>query len=211
MMATATQWTPHGNLPLPPRADNDNVPMIGLTGKRNVGKSTVARLLVDEYGFVGVHAFEAGKRAAKAWFNALGMPGAEMVYGALKDVPCDGLPDGVPPRYFLERFGKFMGVNMGVDWTLGAEITRARSLGKPIVVESLVYEAQWFKMHGGVVWRIERPGHDGPAGVESDAVQAAIDADVTIVAHDLDQLRRLVEAEMDSYALTGAEINGVAG
>lgn len=23
-MTTATQWTPHGNLPLPPRADNDN-------------------------------------------------------------------------------------------------------------------------------------------------------------------------------------------
>lgn len=171
--------------------DNHHPPMIGLTGMRNVGKSTVANLLVEEFGFEKVHAFEAGKRAAETWFNCMGLPGAEMVYGDLKDRPHPGLPGGVAPRYFLERFGEFMGVQMGLQWTLAMEIavTRRRSPRAPIVVESVVYEAGWFRAQGGLVVRLERPWHVGPVGVASDAAQAAIAADVTISASTLDELR----------------------
>lgn len=174
-----------------PPAANDNVPMIGLTGKRNVGKSTVARLLTEEYGFVGVHAFEGGKRAAKAWFDYFGLDGERMVYGDLKDVPCPDLPHGHAPRYFLERFGQFMGADLGVPWTLEIEVSRAQKLwpGRPIVVESLVYEAPWFKARGGRVWRLERPGHTGPTGIESDAVQALVVEDVAIRATTAEELR----------------------
>lgn len=182
---------------------NDNNPplLIGLTGLRNVGKSTVASLLEKEFGFRKVHAFWSGKEAVKEWFIAVGFDADdawEMVYGDLKDVPCDRLPDGVAPRFFLEKFGHFMGQAMGVAWTLGIEIANMRRLapGRPIVVESLVYEAPWFKAQGGVVWRLERPGHVGPAGVESDNVQALIEADVTIAARSLDSLRMLVREEM---------------
>lgn len=190
-MTTTQAWTPFGHMPL---ANNDNRGplMIGLTGKRNVGKSTVAEYLETEFGFTRIHAFEAGKRAAAAWFDAMDLPGDEMVYGALKDVPCASLPDGVAPRYFLERFGQFMGVQMGLPWTLGMEVAAARRQAPraPIVVESVVYEAPWFKEQGGLVVRLERPGHEGPAGVESDAVQAAVAADVTIAAVSVDDLLR---------------------
>lgn len=176
---------------------NDNTPhaarplMIGLTGLRNVGKSTVANLLEEEFGFEKVHAFASGKEAAERWFDVIGGDGWRMVYGDLKDQPSEHLPGGVAPRFFLEKFGHFMGEAMGVDWTLGLEIAlaRRRNLRAPIVVESLVYEAPWFKKHGGVVIRLERPGHNGPAGVESDSVQALIEADATISATSADELR----------------------
>lgn len=194
MTAAAQLYTPWG-----PQAANDNRPqphgkpiMIGLTGLRNVGKSTVANLLTAEYGFTSIHAFAAGKEAAKEYFIAIGFDADdawEMVYGDLKDVPNDGLPGGVAPRFFLEKFGHFMGHTLGIEWTLGQELRIARKRSRRIVVESLVYEAGWFKAQGGVVVRLERPGHIGPSGVESDAVQALVAADVVVSATSLVELK----------------------
>lgn len=191
-------FTPWGDITSIPPAANDNIPrpltrptMIGLTGKRNVGKSTVARLLVKEFAFTRCHAFDAGKEAAVTYFYEIGCEEPwEMVHGDLKDVPCEDLPGGVAPRYFLEKFGHFCGVTLGVEWTLGMEVQKARrrNPGRKIVVESLVYEAPWFRAQGGLVVRLERPGHVGPVGVESDAVQALVAADVTIAAGSVEEL-----------------------
>lgn len=205
-----TAWTPFGPQPLEPcrahSAANDNrpAPLIGLTGKRNVGKTTVADLLEEEFGFSRAHAFDGGKEASRAYFEHITGDfeiADRMVWGDLKDQPSAYLPGNVAPRYFLERFGHFMGADMGVEWTLAMEIGRLRRLSPrtPIVVESLVYEAPWFKAQGGFVVRVERPGHDGPAGVESDAVQAAVAADATISATTLPELRGQVRRLMGRY------------
>ena len=94
-------------LPRAPRAPlNDNRPatsglLIGLTGLRNVGKSTVADLLVEEFGFVKVHAFDGGKYAAREWFRYVTDDedvADRMVFGDLKDKPSRYLPGGVAPR-----------------------------------------------------------------------------------------------------------------
>ncbi len=183
-------------------AANDNLPpvwertkplMIGITGKRNVGKSTVATLLEERYGFARAHAFDGGKEAARAFFEHITGNfeiADSMVYGRLKDTPSTYLPGNVAPRYFLEKFGHFMGQTMGVEWTLAMEIGRLRRISPraPIVVESLVYEAPWFIRQGGFVLRLERPDHEGPAGVESDSVQAGIAADYIIRASSVAEL-----------------------
>lgn len=198
-----TLYSPWGNLP-----DNDNARplLIGLTGLRNVGKSTVAEYLEARYAFERVHAFEAGKIAAEAWFDAFDLDGHEMVYGNLKDVPCAELPGGVAPRYFLERFGEFMGAQMGVEWTLAMEIAavRRRAPRAPIVVESVVYEAPWFKAQGGLVVRLVRPWHEGPAGIESDSAQATIAADAVISATTVEDLLRQAAGIVDGSLFVDA-------
>ncbi len=190
-------YTPWGYQPA-----NNNLPsqsrnplMVGLTGKRNVGKSTAANIL-EAHGFNRIHAFDAGKEAAETYFSYVTgccSRASEMVYGELKDVLCADLPGGVAPRFFLEKFGRFMGVEMGIDWTLAMEIAvaRRREPTAPIVVESVVYEADWFKAQGGVIIRIERPGFDGPK-VDSDADQALIKADRVISATTVEELQRKI-------------------
>ncbi|TFE99588.1 hypothetical protein B5M44_03925 [Shinella sumterensis] len=178
--------------------DNHRPLLLGITGKRNVGKSTVATLLEERYGFARAHAFDGGKEAALYYFaHVTGdiILAERMVYGELKDVPSSHLPGNVAPRFFLEKFGHFMGVTMGVEWTLAMEIARIRreSPRAPIVVESLVYEAPWFKAQGGVVLRLERPDFEGPEGIESDSVQALVEADHTIIAATVQDLERETE------------------
>lgn len=173
-------------------------PLIGLTGKRGVGKSTAAGHLVDVYGFTRAHPLAGGKEAAASYFRHLGagmIDADRMVHGAQRDQPSPLLPGNATPRYFLERFGRFMGDTLGPDWTIGAEIARHRRVNPacPLVVESVVYEAAVIRAHGGVIVRIERPGHAGPEGIESDAAQATIEADATIVnSGDLAQLRSAI-------------------
>ncbi len=164
----------------------DRPALIGLTGLRGAGKTSAAQHLVDRYGFERVHAFGGGKEMCKTLFVRHGADpviASRMVNGDLRDEPADILPDRATPRLFMERLGRFMGVDMGPKWTLGAEITRAwrRHPGCPLVVESVVYEADVIRAHGGTILRVIRPGHTGPAGVETDAAQAAIDVDGVIV------------------------------
>jgi hypothetical protein len=185
-----------------------NAPLlIGITGKRNVGKSTVATLLESRFGFERAHAFEGGKLAAETYFAHITGDAdiaRRMVYGDLKDQPSPYLPGSVAPRYFLERFGHFMGDDLGVEWTLAMEIARIRRAtpNAPIVVESLVYEAPWFKAHGGTVLRLVRPDFEGPAGIASDGVQASIVADYYIAASSVEDLEE--ETLKMMARLTGA-------
>ena len=159
--------------------------IIGLTGRRSVGKSEIARYLQETYGFRRVHPFDGGKAACRAYFEHLGVtPGVawRMTDGDLKDVPADILPRRVndhgetsdthyDPRYFMEVFGAFMGREMGNDWTIGREIERARRLAPDngIVIESIVYEVDFLRSIGGSVVMVDRPNDPGVSGVKTDA------------------------------------------
>lgn len=168
--------------------------LIGLTGKRHVGKTTAANILVDN-GFRRIHAFDGGKAACRGYFEHLGADpetARRMTDGDLKDAPSDLLPGRATPRDFMEPFGRWMGVDMGVPWTLGAEIKRAMAMapGAPLVAESMVYEADYFREAGGVIIRIVRPGSVGPEGASTDAFQATIDAEHTVINDgSVDELR----------------------
>lgn len=157
--------------------------LVGLTGRRNVGKTTAANILVEEYNFDRAHPFDGGKEMCVTYYERLGIEKAialRMVNGDLKDTPNPLMPGGVSSRYLMERFGKFMGVSMGYDWTLGVEIKRLRQLKKNIIVESIVYEADYLKQQGGVIIRLERDGVSVEGG-ESDSFQANVKEDFTVL------------------------------
>lgn len=159
--------------------------IIGFTGRRGAGKSEAAAAL-ERAGFIRAHAFGGGKAATEAYFRHIGASPAqarEMVHGALRDVPSSLLPKQQTPRYFMERFGHWMGTGLGADWTLGAELARIGRdhAGRSVVCESVVYEADVLRAAGGKIVRIVRPGHKGPEGMKTDEAEARIEADITIV------------------------------
>lgn len=181
------------------RLKEEGVILLGLTGRRHQGKSTVADWLVKEYGFVKAHAFDGGKKMTVTYFEYItgsAKIANAMVYGDLKDKPSEWLPGNASPRDFMERFGEFMGVQMGTAWTLEMEVSRLRRMGfKKIVVESLIYEADVFKGMGGYIVRCTRTDYDSP-DVASDAVQALIKEDHAMTAGHLWELRSFFEAFM---------------
>jgi hypothetical protein len=173
--------------------------LIGLTGRRGVGKSEIAKALEERHGFVKLHAFAGGKAATEAYFRHIGAEedvAFRMVHGDLRDIRSDLLPGGQTPRFFMERFGFFMGHDLGPTWTLGMEIARFQRLhpGKSAIIESVVYEAGVLRAAGGVIVRVERPGHEGVVGIKTDAVQAGIVADETILNDgSIDDLNSVVD------------------
>lgn len=179
--------------------DAGEVQIIALTGQRHQGKSTAADQLESEYGFKRVHAFEGGKLMSQFLFEYITFStdkAFQMVHGNLKETPSPDLPGNASPRDFMEKFGQFMGVQMGTAWTLEMEIARAIRKGyRKIVIESLIYEEGPINAVGGKIVRIEREGYEPPS-VSSDATQALIKEHAKIVADSLPALHRCVAAFM---------------
>lgn len=167
--------------------------IIGLKGDRQVGKSHIAQHLVDNHGFKRVHPFDGGKAATRAYFMHLGTDEEtawRMTDGDLKDKPSPFLPvitdpahvipgrfemgDRYPPRFFMEKFGRCMGVEMGPGFTIGMEIERHLRDGSEgeqrLVVESIVYEAPQMREYGGQIIEVRRdkPDADKVVGLETD-------------------------------------------
>lgn len=164
--------------------------IIGLAGRRGVGKSEVAKHMIREHGFESAHPFSAGKAAVRGYLEFLGADREDahrMTDGDLKDIPSSFLPlrpDGSGEHYdcrhLMERLGNFMGVEMGADWTLGAALRGLRE-NKPearVVVESIVYEADVLRDLGGVIVRVDGP-ENGVLGIETDKATDLIVPDVT--------------------------------
>lgn len=86
---------------------------------------------------------------------------------------CNG---AIPSRFFMERFGKFMGVEMGPDWTIGKEIDRAirTDAGDRFLVESVVYEDGVLKDKGATLIKVVRPSIVPVPGLETDAYTHAM-------------------------------------
>lgn len=174
-------------------AKNVEPRIIGLTGKRGVGKTEVAKAL-QGVGYVDAHPIEGGKRMAVAFYEYLGIDrdiAHRMAFGDLKDVPHPLLPGGKDSRYFLERLGKFL-FDLGPDWTIGAELKRQKRMGATkIVVSSVVYEEATVRAQGAKIVKVVRPKHKGPAGDKTDRVVDAIIPDMTLTNDgDIEALKR---------------------
>lgn len=156
--------------------------IIGLTGKRGVGKTEVAKALQED-GYVDAHPIEGGKRMAVTFYEYLGIDSDRadrMVFGDLKDEPCSELPGGVTSRYFLEHLGHFL-MRLGHDWTIGAELKRQKRMGATkIVVSSVAYEEDAVRAAGGTIVKVVRPRHKSPAGEKTDKAVDAIVPDMTL-------------------------------
>ena len=189
--------------------------ILGLTGDRGVGKSTICAHLLETYGFSYVHAFSGGKAAARAYYMHLGADAdtaMRMTDGDLKEAPSPFLPGQASSRYFMEKFGKFLGTTLGPGWTLGSEIDLAMKTSDRILADSVVYEADVLKSRGGVLLKITRPqaganGIDAPETTEAVArlvPDYSFTNDFDSVGEMLPALDELMARIMADHAQTAA-------
>lgn len=145
--------------------------IIGLTGERGVGKSEIVKFLVEKHGYQQTHSFAPGKIMFMAYLKHKRVPddiAYEMVYGNLRDVSSPYLPNNATPRFFMEKFGYFMGFELGAEWTLGVEIENAIKDGyQKLIVDSVVYEESIIRANNGIIVRVTRPGTEHNAHINA--------------------------------------------
>lgn len=182
--------------------------IIGLHGRKQSGKDTIARYLISEYGFTKL-AFADKLKEAVA--NLFGMSLEEV--DQFKEVGIDDIPLVeinlqirnttewcFSWREFLQRFGTEMGRNtFGEDFWVEIWHKALMEIGSstPVVVTDVRFEneAACVLVEGGWMVEVTRPGYisDGHASEEPlrrDLIDAWIDNNGTIedLFEDVDQL-----------------------
>lgn len=158
--------------------------LIGLTGLAGSGKSEVARVLIEEFGFVRIKLADGLKNMARSLLRDMGHCADDverMIEGDLKEAIIPEL--GVTPRHIMVTIGTEWGRDL-IQKDLWARIWSARIASLPagtdVVVDDVRFpnEVRALHYHGGKLWRIQRPGL--VAG-DHESEQLDAPADLTIV------------------------------
>jgi hypothetical protein len=155
--------------------------LIGLSGLAGAGKSEVAAVLMNEFGFVRVKFADPLKNMIRTMLRGMGHIDEDverMIEGDLKEVEIPEL--GVTPRRLMITLGTEWGRDLIREdiwirlWTAAAE------MHADVIADDVRFpnEVDAIRGRGGQLWRIERPGL-----VAGDHVSEQLDAkpDVTIL------------------------------
>lgn len=130
--------------------------IIALSGAAGSGKTTIAQVLVRDYGFVRVRF--AGPM--KSMLMAIGLTEAQ-VDGPEKETPCD-LLCGKTPRFALQRLGTEFGREMiGEDLWVNVAMKQIEAFvvrGQNVVIDDLRFdnEARALSRRLAYIFRVER-------------------------------------------------------
>lgn len=137
--------------------------LIGLTGLAGSGKSEVARILTEEFGFAKVKFADPLKNMARSLIRDVGHDPKTVerfVDGDLKEEVVPGL--GITSRWLQQSLGTEYGRDTirPTFWTDLWE-TRVDAAGSSRVMSDDVRfpnEVQTVCARGGVIWKVTRPG-----------------------------------------------------
>lgn len=153
--------------------------IIGFVGPSGSGKSTAAYRLMENWGFVRVHAGMGIKDAARLGFRLT----YDQVDGPAINNPAPQL-GGTTPRAFLEAFGKAAHevAPAATAERLASDIAGLPSWHNKVVVDGIrkPQEATMVSKLTGTVIRIIRPDRPVNLDLPMDVMQQEIEADVTI-------------------------------
>ena len=156
--------------------------IIGVMGFARSGKGTVADALVERHGFVRMK-FADG---LKNMMRGLGLSERE-IEGDLKELPC-ALLGGQTPRHAMITLGTEWGRDMICQdlWPLIAEKKMAElsdwSVSR-LVFDDCRYlnEVAMLRRHGGLIWRVHRPGTGPIRNHPSELEQLEVVPDLNLV------------------------------
>lgn len=149
--------------------------IIGLCGYKRTGKTTVAEILCDRYGYFH-ESFASPLREFVATIIGHDLQSLE----AVKEEPLEWL-DGMTPRAMMQTVGTEWGRDMIHPelWvrSLVKRIAPAISRGQPVVVSDVRFpnEALAIRNLGGIIVRVTRPGMERgthPSETQVDAIEA---------------------------------------
>ena len=134
--------------------------MIGLVGKARSGKSSVANVLVKEYGYLQ---YAMAGAIRKAILTALPFVDGRYLHEDKEEV----VPQlGVTGRHLLQTMGHNWGrLNNENTWILALdkELEIMKVDCRKVVIDDVRYdnECEWIKSKGGYIIGVERPYLDG--------------------------------------------------
>lgn len=140
--------------------------VIGLTGKKGSGKSTVAEYLVKQYDFIEYSIARPLKEIARILCGFSN----KQLYGALQDKETVDEKLGISPREFLQVFGteicrdslKRHFPSLKINKTIWVHLLDeflSKNRGKNIVISDVRFldEAKEIEKHNGIILKITRP------------------------------------------------------
>lgn len=186
--------------------------LIGITGYLRTGKDSVAKLLVDEFGYTKLAFADPLREMALAidpYISLIGVPEGlglapfeNRLYSELIDMIGYETAKSIPDfRRFLQRLGTDGVRNVLGDSTwVDLAVKRARSIlrdGGRVVFSDVRFPNEANAIHtlGGAVWRTIRPGYGGSGHVSETALDDII-PDLVLQAENLDQLAAGVQLAM---------------
>lgn len=138
--------------------------VIGVTGFKHAGKSSIAKYLSRRFGFARMRFAHPMKEMLRAFLRARGCPEdviEEMIEGSLKEVPSPYL-NGRTPRHAMQTLGTEWGRDqMHEDLWLDAWGDSLSTIPPdcPVVVDDCRFENEFDRIRqlNGQIWRVVRP------------------------------------------------------
>ena len=140
--------------------------IIGLSGYAQVGKDTVAQILVEEYGYTRIGFADIIKKAAYILDPIITLDGMRLAH-AVDKYGWEGSKQVPEVRRLLQVLGSEVGRDL-IDPQIWVEITmHAVHPDDKIVVSDVRFsnEAEEIKWKKGEIWRITRVDKDAPVNV----------------------------------------------
>lgn len=154
-------------------------PLLGIVGRKQVGKDSAAAELAEHYGFVRLAFADLLKDLALDINPIICHPTGLTLIDAVDRGGWEWAKQFPEGRQFLQRLGDRVRVRLGRDTWITPVITKANELrqqGVPVVISDVRYhnEAEAVKAAGGTLIKIVRPSEitdNHPSEAESDSIE----------------------------------------
>ncbi|WP_422023394.1 hypothetical protein [Pyruvatibacter mobilis] len=171
----------------------DTPKLIALYAPAQSGKSEVAKVLRDDFGYTLVKFAGPLKAMVRTLLTEAGIPRwrhARYIEGDLKEAVIPELGSSISSRQLMQTLGTEWGRdalsdNFWVELAL-ARIEAQHRAGMSVVIDDMRFPNELEMVHemGGECWRIIRPGHEVPTGHASEGALDGYDHWDRVILND---------------------------